>query len=148
MLKSAVRVEASSKPCDTGSSIDDLKREFPDLDYSQLDCVFPDKTSPRGQKYAYNKAAILARGRSCLENLYRRHEKVVLVVSHSAFLRTGVTTKWFFNGDFRIFDFSTPTSDQNSQGDLNLAEWELTSQQGGLGKSRIVTESLGTGIPE
>jgi hypothetical protein len=53
---------------------------------------------------------------------------VVAVVSHSGFLRVGITSgKIFQNADYRIFEFGD---------DLELKEWELTETKGGgLGKS-------------
>lgn len=39
------------------------------------------------------------------QELKARKEKVIAVVSHSAFLRTAVANARFANTDYRIFDF-------------------------------------------
>lgn len=53
---------------------------------------------------------------------------MIAVVSHSGFLRVGITHgKIFENADYRIFEFGE---------NFELKEWELTeSKGGGLGKS-------------
>ena len=114
------------------------------VDFSHVDPVFPDKTSPAGAKYAYTKQAIIARGRSCLQELYSRPEKAIIVVSHSAFLRLGVTGHWFFNADYRIFDFEDVEGDP---GQFRLKQWEST-RKGGLGWSWETTFPIGDGLPE
>ncbi|KAK4186797.1 histidine phosphatase superfamily [Podospora australis] len=134
--------ENSAQPCDIGSSISALKAEFPQVDFSSVDPVYPDKTSPAGAKYAYNKKAIMARGRSVLAELKERPEKAIIVVSHSGFLRVGVTGRWYFNADYRVFDFASEDKD-----DLSLKEREWT-EKGGLGWSFEERVELGYGLPE
>jgi hypothetical protein len=82
-------------------------------------------------------------------NLASRPEKFVFVVSHSGFLRVGVVGWWFFNADYRIFEFGTPT------GVAETAEHErppLTQHQdtlhGGLGWSSEDRVELGAGLPD
>ncbi|ROT40932.1 phosphoglycerate mutase-like protein [Sodiomyces alkalinus F11] len=131
-------LENSGKPCDTGTPVTALAREFPVIDYSTLDPVYPDKTSPAGAKYAYNRKAILSRGQSALESLRQRPEKFIFVVSHSGFLRLGLAGYWFFNADYRVFDLES---------DGSLKQWESTAS-GGLGKSLTVPVPLGFELPE
>jgi hypothetical protein len=76
--------------------------------------------------YAFTRPAVLARGQSVLKALHSRTEKVIAVVSHSAFLRTAVTSRRFANADYRIFEF-----EDESTGHFRLREWEETSQKGG-----------------
>ncbi|KAK2043204.1 phosphoglycerate mutase [Colletotrichum somersetense] len=111
LIKRGVHIQAdarwqenSAKPCDTGSSIANLKVEFPSVDFSTVDCVYPDKMSLAGADYAFTKEAILRRARAGLCSIRERQEKLVFVVSHSGFLRLGVTGYWFFNGDYRMFE--------------------------------------------
>ncbi|KAL2753969.1 hypothetical protein ACRALDRAFT_1081205 [Sodiomyces alcalophilus JCM 7366] len=130
--------ENSAKPCDTGSPLSALAKEFPVVDYSTLDPVYPDKTSPAGAKYAYTRQAILSRGQSCLESLRQRPEKYIFVVSHSGFLRLGLTGYWFFNADYRVFDLES---------DGSLKQWESTIS-GGLKKSLTEPVELGSELPE
>lgn len=68
------------------------------------------------------------RGIAAKKWIKERPEKVIAVVSHSGFLRVGITDgKMFENADYRIFEFRE---------DLELKEWELTETKGGgLGKS-------------
>ncbi|KAB5571842.1 histidine phosphatase superfamily [Coniochaeta sp. 2T2.1] len=137
---SALWQENSDKPCDMGSAVAELREEFPMVDFSQVDPVWPDKTSDKADLYRYNKRAILERGQRALEDVRGRKEKVVVVVSHSGFMRLGVTGRWFYNADYRIFEF------EDGEG-MGLREWEST-EKGGLGKSFEERVELGEGIPE
>ena len=57
------------------------------------------------------------------------------MVSHAAFLRTGVCNRRFGNGDFRIFDFVEGGENVATEGGLKLREWDATDGNGGLGRS-------------
>jgi len=62
-----------------------------------------------------------------------RPEKVVAVVTHSGFLRVGVSCRWYENADFRTFGFG----DGDEEVGGRLVEWELMERKGGgLGKSQ------------
>lgn len=114
------------------------------MDFSGVDPVFPDKSTPAGSKYFPTRGAVLARGQECLRRLYQRPEKWVIVVSHSGFLRMGVVGWWFFNGDYRIFDFQgNPEADRS----LKLVQWESTVS-GGLGLSWTEPVEIGAGLEE
>ncbi|KAJ4347655.1 hypothetical protein N0V95_005228 [Ascochyta clinopodiicola] len=83
--------ELIDKPCDTGSPIDVISKEFAHCDFSTVDLSFPDKKRDRSNNpYAFTQKAVLARGQTCLRALYQRSEKVIAVVSHAGFLRTAV----------------------------------------------------------
>ncbi|KAI1475487.1 phosphoglycerate mutase-like protein [Daldinia eschscholtzii] len=153
LIEKGVKIEAdadwqenSDKQCDTGSSIDKLIEEFPMVDFSKVDPVFPDKTSPAGSRYHFTKPSLLARAQAALKKLYERPEKVIIVVSHSAFLRLAVSGYWYFNADYRIFDFAP----MNDSGDLyRLEQHESTREKGGgLGRSWIDPIVLGSELPE
>lgn len=117
--------------------------EFPQVDFSGVDPVWPDKTSPAGQRFAYTRDAILERGVRALTDLYHRPERLVIVFAHSGFLRVGVAGWWFFNSDYRIFEFGhAPSAD-----DHGLVQDEATIS-GGLGLSRTTRVELGSDIPE
>jgi len=119
--------ENSAKPCDTGSTVADLKTQYPDVDFSGLDPIFPKKTG----LYTYTQKAVLERGRIARQWLKARPEKVIAVVSHSAFLRTGVANARFANADYRIFDFK-----DDNVNSVEIQEWELTAEgPGGMGRS-------------
>ncbi|XXH03282.1 hypothetical protein Hte_009680 [Hypoxylon texense] len=153
LIEKGIKVEAdaswqenSIKPCDTGSPVDALREEFPTVDFSKVDPVFPDKTSPAANQYHFTKEAILKRAQIALEKLYDRPEKIIIVVSHSAFLRRAVSGYWYFNADYRIFDF-TPMVEP---GDIfRLQQHESTREKGGgLGRSWIDPIVLGAELPE
>ncbi|KAM0550835.1 hypothetical protein ACHAPJ_008698 [Fusarium lateritium] len=136
--------ENSAKPCDTGSPISSVAPDFPKVNLSTVDALWPDKTSPSAQRYAYSKQAILARGRRALEDLHKRPEKLIFVVSHSGFLRLGVVGYWFFNSDYRMFDFE---AERGAEGELRVKQQEKTLA-GGLGLSWTEPVALGLELPE
>ncbi|KAK6205739.1 hypothetical protein LQW54_008223 [Pestalotiopsis sp. IQ-011] len=119
--------------------------EFPVVDFSSLDPVYPDKSTPAGSRYAYNKKVLLARGQSALQKLYNRPEKVIIVVSHSGFLRECVSGWWYFNSDYRIFDFEERASDDQPYSLKQSAE--TFENGGGLGLSHKHEVGLGGGLP-
>lgn len=122
----------------------ELATEYPSVDFSNVDPIFPDKSSPTGSKYFPTRAAVIARAQACLRSLYQRPEKWIIVVSHSGFLRMGVTGWWFFNGDYRIFNMTGhPDADQP----LKLMQWESTLA-GGLGLSWTDPVEIGAGLEE
>lgn len=137
--------ETTAKPCDTGTPIEKVRTLFPKVDFSQVDPVFPDKTSPAGAKYFPTKEAIVARGQDALRELYHRPEKYIVVVSHSGFLRTGISGHYYWNADYRIFDFDVPEAGGAPE-TLTLTQWESTTK-GGLGWSWEKTVPIGFGLP-
>lgn len=138
--------ENSAKACDTGSPIAAVAAEFPEIDFSHVDPVFPDKTSPAGEKYKYLQANLLARAQMVLRDLYDRPEKAIIVVSHSGFLRQCVTGDWYFNADYRLYDLAEK---EGGEGKLELKQWDLTkSGHGGMGWSWDEVVEIGVGLPE
>ena len=142
LLADHENIENSSKPCDIGSSIPDLEQEFPQLDFSHVDKLYPDKTSPAACRYAYTRSAILDRAQIALKSLYHRPEEAILVVSHSAFMKHAVTGAHFANADYRIFEFAK--HDRQLEG-FALLEWEITKEsRGGRGKSLEGVPAIGS----
>ena len=138
--------ETSHHPCNVGSPIDTMKEEFPVIDFSHVDPVFPDRLSPEAVFYEWSKKAILHRAQVCLKDLAQRPEKVILVVSHAAFMANAVTGCAFGNADYRIFDFEEPESEQDT---YRLKEWHQTREtHGGMGWSWDVMVELGHDCPE
>lgn len=119
-----------------------MKAEFPAIDFETVDPVWPDKTSAKGQRYAFTRPAILSRGRRCLEDLVRRPEKLIFVVSHSGFLRDGVAGFWWSNADYRIFDM-----EDDGAGGVALRQ-DAATLAGGLGLSPTEPVEMGAGLPE
>ncbi|KAF5978929.1 hypothetical protein FBULB1_5957 [Fusarium bulbicola] len=129
--------ENSSKPCDTGSPLSSISPSFTQVNLSSVDPLWPDKTSPSAERYWYTKKSILARGQRALDDLKQRPEKLIFVVSHAGFLRLGVAGYWFFNSDYRVFDFE-------AQG---IKQREGTAA-GGMGLSFTEPVELGLDLPE
>ena len=130
-----MKTELYPKPCDTGTPGPLLAPQFPTIDFTALDPAYPDKTSPAGAQYAFTRPAVLARGQAVLRELRARDDlDVVVVVSHSGFLRSAVAVgRWFQNADWRVFDFE---SDGDAAGEVGLVEWEVSRGKGGMGRSR------------
>ena len=154
-----------------------LAAEFPGVDFTGVDPVYPDKKSAAGARYHYTRAAVLRRAQHALARLYARPEAVVVVVSHSGFLRAGVSGSWFQNADYRIFDLvRAPSADAGAavNGDgvgggggggagggeeedpvrrgvdgytYSVVQHESTKETGGLGRSRPTPVELGEGLP-
>ncbi len=150
LIEDGVKVEADAdwqefydKPCDTGSPTSELEAQYPNFDFSTVDPIYPDKSSPNGKRYAHNRSAVLARAQLALHKLYGRPEKLIILVSHSAFMRLAVTGAQFANADYRVFDFIKRESEDGAFG---LTEWESTrSNGGGLGISPKAQVELGSG---
>lgn len=119
--------ENSDKPCDTGTAISEMEKEWPQFDWSSVDPVYPQNSG----LFEFSMEGLRNRGIAARKFLRSRPEKVIAVVSHAGFLRTSLCHAEFDNADFRIFDFK---GDEDS---LDLIEWEMTEQRGGgLGKSK------------
>ncbi|KAH6665802.1 histidine phosphatase superfamily [Halenospora varia] len=120
--------EIYAKPCDIGTPIDEISKEWSQYDWSQVDPLYPSKTG----LYEYSKEAITKRGMTARKWLRQRPEKVIAVVGHSGFLRVGMSYRKYCNADFRIFDFDEGDDAVGGK----LVEWEMTENKGGgLGKS-------------
>ncbi|KAF1945486.1 phosphoglycerate mutase [Clathrospora elynae] len=138
VLPSALWQENADKPCDIGTPLPIISKEFPQYDFSGVDKSFPDKTTNLiTNPYAFTQKAILARGQTCLKELYNRPEKVIAVVSHSGFLRTAVCQRMFFNADWRVFTFDEQDMAKRD-GIFVLREGEETERRGGgMGRSHV-----------
>jgi broad specificity phosphatase PhoE len=120
--------ENSAKPCDTGTAISEMQKEWPQFDWSTVDPEYPSKQG----LYEFSKRGLTRRGIEARKWLRNRPEKVIAVVSHSGFLRVGVSYRRYDNADYRIFDFAEGHVEVGGK----LVEWEQTeSRGGGLGKS-------------
>ncbi|KAL6874871.1 phosphoglycerate mutase-like protein [Trichoderma novae-zelandiae] len=142
--------EISDKPCDVGTPIPNLvlvqdnhtSHQFgsASYDFSAIHPLWPDKTaSPAARDlFGHTRSAVLRRGRRCLEKLRDRPEDLVLVFSHAAFLRNGVSGWWYFNADYRVFTFG-------EGGELVMDEGTM---EGGMGWSWAKRIELGSELPE
>lgn len=116
--------ENSDEFCDTGCGLETIAQEFPQLAFDNVDPTYVDKSAT--SIYAFERGANKARGEACLRSLYERPEKVIAVVSHSAFLRTAVSMRRYANADYRIFTFG-----KGENGHPELFEDAETSRKGG-----------------
>ena len=128
----------------------DVEAKFPHLDFKAIKHdPYPAKAGP----FAFSESAVHIRGQTVLRDLYHRPEKVIAVVSHSAFLRIGISKAKFANADYRIFDIVQVVSpgDQRSFGfrerpgvaryawferwgkseSYDVKQWDETEQKGG-----------------
>jgi len=130
--------ENSAKPCDTGSPIPEMEKEWPQFDWSTVDPRYP----ATDRIYECSRKGLTQRGISARNFLRNRPEKVIAVVSHAGFLRTSLCSRRFDNADYRIFNFG-----EEEEGEVaRLVEWELTEKKGGgLGKSEKGTFELNEG---
>lgn len=134
--------ENSNEPCDTGTKISIIQAEFPDLDLSQVDASWPDKITRREDgsvnMYAWTREAVYARAQRALAKLHGRPEKVIAVVTHSAFLRLGISHTMYANADYRVFDFCPVKTKDGGQEEYALEEWKQTKVPGGgMGRSPV-----------
>ncbi|KAH6613662.1 histidine phosphatase superfamily [Chaetomium sp. MPI-SDFR-AT-0129] len=160
--------ENSTAPCDTGTPLPQLLTLFPQVNFSLVDPLFPDKSSTplAAARYGHTRRAILARGQRALTGIRDRYakyygddhgengdqkekkKKAIVVVSHSGFLRVGLTGRWYMNADYRVFELEGGGLNSEDEGDgVRLREWE-GMDKGGLGKSREVVVPLGDDLPE
>lgn len=131
--------ENSDKPCDTGTEVASMRREWPQFDWST---VHPDEYPAKTGLYEFSRRGLRERGIAARKWLRSRPEKVIAVVSHSGFLRVGVSYRKYDNADYRIFDFA----DGDDEIGGRLIEWEITEKNGGgLGKSPHGYFPLGPG---
>jgi hypothetical protein len=95
-----------------------LTSRFPLISFNNVDHIYPDKTTPYPytdpaksnvlNPYLFTRASVLARGQTALQALQSlplSEQDVVVVVSHSGFLRTAITELHWMNADYRVFDF-------------------------------------------
>jgi broad specificity phosphatase PhoE len=98
LLLEADLQERSDLPCDTGSSVDDLKKAFPHLDFDGLDESWPTKTGRYGpddsdvRERAVRVTDLLEKW---AEKLKDESRKGVVVVTHGVFMK-------FLTGDHDI----------------------------------------------
>lgn len=121
--------ETTTNLIDVGRPIPELARDWPNVDWSAMDPVFPSKEGI----YEFSADALLRRGAEARKWLSNRPEKVIAVVGHGGFLRIGLGNRKFENADWRVFEFEEGDGDASGP---KLVEWEETEMSGGgLGTS-------------
>ncbi|KAK6354401.1 hypothetical protein TWF730_008808 [Orbilia blumenaviensis] len=118
--------ETSPNPCDTGSSVESLKKTFPSLDFSN--CERHDWLTKSHGFYTRNNLGIRA---TCVRKwLFERPESVIAVVTHSGFLRWLTPQDFPFvenrdkyrNCEYRGYTFAPITSDDGEGSPFKLVE--------------------------
>ncbi|KAL7628697.1 hypothetical protein AAE478_000212 [Parahypoxylon ruwenzoriense] len=117
--------ETTDNPCDIGGEPSTIKSEWPDLDFSTLDPIYPQKTGMyENSEDAFRKRAAFAK-----RWLFERPEKCIVVVTHSGFLRRVVEGPKFRHAECRVYRFAEDTEDQ----DLKLKE--ISREEASLGQA-------------
>jgi hypothetical protein len=86
---------------------------------------------------------VLERGKLAIQDLSTRPESVIFVVSHSGFLRTAITGRFFFNSDYRVYNFADGDGDV-----LERLQQDESTILGGLKLSSDDSFELGAGLPD
>ncbi|KAF3017502.1 hypothetical protein G7054_g3367 [Neopestalotiopsis clavispora] len=118
--------ETTANPCDVGSEISVISKEWPQLDFSQLDPVYPAKTG----LYDASQESLLRRARVARQWLFHRPEKFIIVMTHSGFIRRVVPDcAKYANAEYRTYDFATD-EDEADEGSrpFRLIELEAVHQ--------------------
>ncbi|KAI2470027.1 phosphoglycerate mutase-like protein [Annulohypoxylon bovei var. microspora] len=104
--------ETTDNPCDIGDDPLMIQAEWPDIDFSTLDPIYPQKTG----LYENSEDAFRRRGAVAKDWLSNRPEKCIIVVTHSGFLKRLVKGPKYQNLEFRSYELV-----ENSDG-LDLEE--------------------------
>ncbi|KAK3717942.1 hypothetical protein LTR37_005368 [Vermiconidia calcicola] len=126
--------EASDAPCDTGSEVEVLKKEFPDnIDF---DNVKHDWYVHEGE-YAFEPKALIARAAKLRRWIKGRPEKEIALVSHGFFnhFSTGdvsengeQTTPWWGETELRTFTFVDGPAFQGDEAE----RWTVDGEDGAM----------------
>ncbi|KAK8082249.1 phosphoglycerate mutase protein [Apiospora saccharicola] len=101
--------ETTGNPCDICTDIAVIEKEWPSLDFSQLDPVYPAKTG----LYFPSEDALLKRARFAREWLFHRPEKHIVIVTHSGFLQRVAKGQKYRNVEYKMYEFIDEASSQD-----------------------------------
>lgn len=122
MLTASPSQETTGNPCDIGSDVAEIAKDWPELDFSKLDPVYPAKTG----LYDPSEECLRRRALFARQWLYHRPEKYVIVVTHSGFIQRTVVGVKYKNVEYRTYNFDP--SDATS-GDFTLQVVEVDQEQ-------------------
>lgn len=122
MLTAGPSQETTGNPCDIGSDVAEIAKDWPELDFSKLDPVYPAKTG----LYDPSEECLRRRALFARQWLYHRPEKYVIVVTHSGFIQRTVVGVKYKNVEYRTYNFDP--SDATS-GDFTLQVVEVNQDQ-------------------
>lgn len=92
-----------------------MSAEWPNLDFSTLDPLYPAKTGFFGA----SEEAILNRALFARQWLYQRPEKYIIVMTHSGFIRRVVPgKKKYANVEYRVYEFAEEVEGPSRRYDL------------------------------
>ncbi|KAF3929081.1 hypothetical protein ABW20_dc0105971 [Dactylellina cionopaga] len=118
--------ETSPNPCDTGRPTEELKKLFPQIDFSECD-----RTNWLVKNHGfYTRENLPLRAAFVRKWLYERPEKVIALVTHSGFLRWLTPQDFPFveprdkyrNCEYRTYQFANIQSDDGDGGPYKLVE--------------------------
>ncbi|KAI1097994.1 phosphoglycerate mutase-like protein [Jackrogersella minutella] len=92
--------ETTNYPCDIGDDPSIIKDEWPDLDFSNLDPIYPQKIG----LYENSEDAFQRRASFARDWLSKRPEKCIVVVTHSGFLKRLVKGSKYQNLEYRTYE--------------------------------------------
>ncbi|OTB02110.1 hypothetical protein M426DRAFT_322937 [Hypoxylon sp. CI-4A] len=99
--------ETTDNPCDIGGEPSTIINEWPGLDFSTLDPVYPQKIG----LYENSEDAFQKRASFAKRWLFKRPEKCIVVVTHSGFLKRVVKGPKFLNLEYRIYELVDDSED-------------------------------------
>lgn len=149
--------ETSDMPCDIGSGVDALTREFAKypVDLRRVESGWNDKTAP---KWAPRATPIKMRARETRQWLRERKEKHIVVVTHGGFLPF-LTEEWgesrghvgvgWQNAEFRSYTFDPDSGDAASlvETEESLARRTNTQSKNSTKSSQQNTNTKLLGVP-
>ncbi|KAI1394985.1 phosphoglycerate mutase-like protein [Hypoxylon fuscum] len=94
--------ETTNNPCDVGDEPSVIQNEWPDLDFSTLDPVYPQKIG----LYEASEKAFLKRADFAKRWLFERPEKCIVVVTHSGFVRRFVEGPKYLHVEYRTYQLA------------------------------------------
>ncbi|KAK8020754.1 hypothetical protein PG990_005892 [Apiospora arundinis] len=101
--------ETTGNPCDICTDVAVIEKEWPSLDFSQLDPVYPAKTG----LYFPSEEALQNRARFAREWLFHRPEKHIVIVTHSGFLQRVAKGQKYRNVEYKMYEFVDDASTQD-----------------------------------
>ncbi|KAI1253495.1 hypothetical protein MGN70_005703 [Eutypa lata] len=92
--------ETTDYPCDIGTELPLLEKDWPDFDFSNLDPVYPQKIG----LYEASEDAFQRRASFARRWLFEQPEKCIIVVTHSGFLKRALnSSERFQNVEYRTY---------------------------------------------
>ncbi|KAK7941122.1 uncharacterized protein PG986_013509 [Apiospora aurea] len=101
--------ETTGNPCDVCTEVAVIEKEWPSLDFAQLDPVYPAKTG----LYFPSEEALQKRARFAREWLFHRPETHIVIVTHSGFLQRVAKGQKYKNVEYKMYEFEEDAPSQD-----------------------------------